>query len=204
MAWCDGDVRGTRQGSFGSGGGNHDVKVDGSVGGAKCDVRPVEWTVVIGVFCVVGVRGDDLFVHGSVPGDQVDEFDHDITQVVVAAYSEWPEFAGEGVVQVYVVRAVACLVCGASVTLGGLGCVWLVQAYFGSCSVLGVGEWGDVIYRCVEPCTSPDSAGGVVHTHASSVECVRAGGRVEFPDEGGEVFLLVFLGCGVRCDFCEV
>ena len=42
VTWGVGGVRGTRQGSDSSGGGDHDVEVYGGVGGQKRDVGPVE------------------------------------------------------------------------------------------------------------------------------------------------------------------
>ena len=60
MARRDSGVRGTRQGSSSSGGGDHDVKVEGLVRSEKGDVGPVELAVVVGVLVASGVRGDDL------------------------------------------------------------------------------------------------------------------------------------------------
>ena len=64
MAGRDSGVRGTRQGSSSSGGGDHDVKVEGLVCSEKGDVGPVEFAVVVGVLVASGVRGDDLLGEG--------------------------------------------------------------------------------------------------------------------------------------------
>ena len=74
VAWCHGDVSGTRQGSCSSGGGNHNVKVTGGVGGEEGDVGSVVLdVVVVWVFGLVGVGDDVLFGERALPGDLVDD-----------------------------------------------------------------------------------------------------------------------------------
>ena len=73
MAGRDSGVRGTRQGSSSSGGGDHDVKVEGLVCSEKGDVGPVEFAVIVGMLNASWVRDDDLLGEGSVARYLVDE-----------------------------------------------------------------------------------------------------------------------------------
>ena len=68
------DVSGTRQGSCCCGGGNHNVKVTGGIGGEKCDVGSVVLNVVfVWVFGLVGVGDDVLFGEWGLSCDLVDD-----------------------------------------------------------------------------------------------------------------------------------
>ena len=53
----------------------------------------------------------------------------------------------------------------------------------------------------LEPSTSPVTASGVVDAHGAVVECVGAGGNVEFAYEGSEEFLLLSWDGSVEVDF---
>ena len=63
----------------------------------------------------------------------------------MSPYSVGAVAATEGVVQVSVVRLVALVGCGGSVALGWLGCVWLVETYFGGCCEMFVGKRDNVV-----------------------------------------------------------
>ena len=73
MAWCDGDVSGTRQGSCRCGGGDHYVEVDGGVSGVESDVRSVQGCVFVSVAGVGWVLDDDLLNEWALFGDTEDE-----------------------------------------------------------------------------------------------------------------------------------
>ena len=74
VAWCHGDVGGTRQGSCCCGGGNHNVKVTGGICGKESDVGSVVLdVVVVWVFGSDGIGYDVLFGEWVLSCDLVDD-----------------------------------------------------------------------------------------------------------------------------------
>ena len=101
----------------------------------------------------------------------------------MTAYPVWSVLAAQSVVKVHVDVLVACAGCGGSVASGRSSGKWFVEAHLGRSGVLVVGEWCDVLGRCVEPSTSAGATGGVVYTHGLRVECVGASGHVVLAEE---------------------
>ena len=67
-------VHGTRQGSRGSGGGNHDVQVEGWASCVEGDVGAVEWCGVLVNWLWLGGGGaEELFGEGVEAGDFINE-----------------------------------------------------------------------------------------------------------------------------------
>ena len=156
--------------------------------------------VVVGAD-IGGVGHDDVFGERALSGDFEDEGGEVVSEVVVSADTVRTVLAGEGVVEVDVVGLVASGCGCVSVASTRLVYVWCVEAYLGCGRVVFVGKRLDVADWSVEPSASTRSTSGVVDTHGAGVKCVGACGCVEFADEGCELFLLFFRGCGVVGDF---
>ena len=118
MASGNGKVVGTRQGLCSSGGGDHNVQVDGAGCSKEGNVRSVQWRDVIRVCCcsggcigrvgvgwvvaigrvgvgvvVVGFGWENLLGEWIEAGDLEDEVGEAISELVVSSVAVWSELA---------------------------------------------------------------------------------------------------------------